>query len=62
MRDLATHQAGAVLCRRDFDAAAGIENGDDEWFQFLLDALCERNIENLAGYIEGEFSNEWIPL
>ena len=62
MGDLAAHQAGAVLRRGDFDATARIENGDDEGFQFLLDALCERNIENLAGDIEGEFSHEWIPL
>jgi len=46
MRDLAAQQAGAVLRRGGFDAAAGVENRDDEGFQFFLDGLCQRYIEN----------------
>jgi len=56
MRDLAAQQAGAVLRRGGFDAAAGVENRDDEGFQFFLDGLGQRYIENLAGDVEGEFS------
>jgi hypothetical protein len=57
MGDLAAQQAGAVLRRRDFDAAARVEHGHDQRFQFLLDALGERYIENLAGDIEGQLSH-----
>ena len=38
MGDLGPHQAGAVLRRRDFHAATGIENGDDQRLEFFLDA------------------------
>ena len=62
MRDLGPHQAGAILRRRDLHAAAGIQNGDDQRLQFLLDALGEGGIENLAGDVEGKFSHEQVPL
>ena len=62
VRDLGPHQAGAVLRRGDFDAAAGIENGDDERLQFFLDAFGKGGIENLAGDVEGEFSHGSVPL
>jgi hypothetical protein len=39
MRDFGPHQARAILCRRNLHAAAGIQNGDDQRLQFLLDAL-----------------------
>ena len=58
MRNLGPHQAGAILRRRDLHAAAGIQNGDDQRLQFLLDAFGERGIENLAGDFEGEFSHD----
>ena len=61
MRDLGAHQAGTVLGRRDFDAAAHIKDGDDKGLEFLLDALGEGGIENLAGKIESEFSHGSIP-
>ena len=62
VRNLGPHQAGAVLCRRDFHAAAGIQNGDDKRLQFLLDAFGKRSVEDLAGDVEGEFSHGWFPL
>src|SRR4029077_12369961 len=61
MRDLAAQQAGAVLRRGGFDAAARIQNGDDKGVKFFLDGLDKRYIENLAGDVEGEFSHGWIP-
>ena len=62
MRDFGPHQAGAVLRRRDLHAAAGIQNGDDQRLQLLLDALRKRGIENLASDVEGEFSHKEVPL
>jgi hypothetical protein len=61
MGDLAAPQAGAIL-RRVCDAAARVKNGDDEGFQFLLNALGEGDIADLADNFEREFSHASGPL
>ena len=60
--DLAAQQAGAVLRRGDFHAAARIEHGDDEGLQFLLDRLGKRGVENFAGDVEGQFGHGSVPF
>src|SRR5216683_2178265 len=59
---LTAQQAGAVLGRGDLDATARIKNGHDQRFQFLLDALGEGDVEDLAGDVEREFSHGSVPL
>ena len=62
MGDLGPHQAGAVLRRGEFGAAARIEDGHHKRFQLLLDALGESGIEDFSGDVEGQFSPGWIRL
>ena len=54
MCNFGAHQAGSVLRRGDFDAAAHIENGHDEGLELLLNALGEGGIENFTGDVKRE--------
>src|SRR4051812_35449056 len=57
MRDLAAQQAGAVLRRGYFDAAAGVEHRHHERFEFFLHALGESGVEDFSRDVEGEVSH-----
>ena len=59
MTDLTLDVARKIL---DAALAKGVEKKLKPLVITILDALCERGIENLAGDIEGEFSHERIPL